>query len=106
MPPAAAVAHLSPARHLLPHFQLGYASLLHFHFALMVEAWWDALYLTLLLPLSCSMLCQVLDRVLARTGGHRWWAALIGRVKAQRMYNQANTVDAKKVGVEEKCCMK
>jgi hypothetical protein len=28
----------------------------------------------------------VLDRVLAKAGGQRWWAALSGRVKAQRAY--------------------
>ena len=32
---------------------------------------------------------QVLDRVLAQGGGRRWWAALSGRAKAQRAYNQA-----------------
>ncbi|KAL4452107.1 hypothetical protein ABPG75_007769 [Micractinium tetrahymenae] len=39
----------------------------------------------------------VLDRVLARAGGQRWWAALSGRVKAQRMYIQANAGEAKKL---------
>eukprot|EP00887_Chlorella_sp_A99_P007649 scaffold20.g7649.t1 len=29
----------------------------------------------------------VLDRVLAKLGGQRWWTALSGRVKAQRMYH-------------------
>ncbi|PRW57399.1 TRIGALACTOSYLDIACYLGLYCEROL chloroplastic [Chlorella sorokiniana] len=29
----------------------------------------------------------VLDRVIAKAGGRRWWTALSGRVKAQRAYN-------------------
>lgn len=45
------------------------------------------------LPL-CSHICgtpthpQVLDRVLLQSGSHKWWAALIGRGKMQRAWNQ------------------
>ena len=42
---------------------------------------------------------QVLDRVLARAGGQRWWAALSGRVKAQRAYNRAKAGEGRKVRV-------
>ncbi|PSC71107.1 rRNA-processing EFG1 [Micractinium conductrix] len=39
----------------------------------------------------------VLDRVLARAGGQRWWAALSGRVKAQRAYNRAKAGEGRKL---------
>ena len=41
---------------------------------------------------------QVLDRVLAKAGGRRWWGTLGGRVKAQRAYRLAARGDTTKVG--------
>jgi hypothetical protein len=40
---------------------------------------------------------QVLDRVLAKAGGRRWWGTLGGRVKAQRAYRLAARGDISKV---------
>lgn len=36
-----------------------------------------------------------MDRVLANFGGRRWWTALSGRVKAQRMYQTATAGGAR-----------
>ena len=35
-----------------------------------------------------SLPVQVLDRVLARTGGYTWWTTLAARARAQHMWNQ------------------
>lgn len=46
----------------------------------------------------CVGLSQVLDRALARAGGHNWWTVLLGRARAQRIWSLhregARTVDA------------
>jgi hypothetical protein len=35
---------------------------------------------------------QVVDRVLLQSGSQKWWAALIGRGKMQRAWNQHSTL--------------
>jgi hypothetical protein len=42
-------------------------------------------------PASAAAAAQVLDRVLVQTGRKRWWGALTGRLKAQRMVGQRGT---------------
>ena len=52
--------------------------------------------------LRLCLVMQVLDRVLANSGGQRWWAALSGRIKAQRMYKLAASGKASKARA---CCL-
>lgn len=44
---------------------------------------------------SCDHPCclQVVDRVLLQSGSQKWWAALIGRGKMQRAWNQHSTLN-------------
>jgi hypothetical protein len=42
----------------------------------------------LLLPPASVLHPQVIDRVLVQSGSQKWWAALIGRGKMQRAWNQ------------------
>jgi hypothetical protein len=48
------------------------------------------LLLLLLLLLPCL---QVVDRVLLQSGSKTWWAALVGRGKMQRAWNQHTTLN-------------
>mgnify|MGYP001113895037 CR=1 FL=1 len=41
-----------------------------------------------LAPLPAFLLAQVLDRILTRLGGKRWWVAVGGRTKVQRMWKR------------------
>lgn len=43
---------------------------------------------TCLPPLIAALVLQVVDRVLLQSGSQKWWAALIGRGKMQRAWNQ------------------